>query len=104
MPKATPEEIARSAKHPDTMIYAISYNTPKDLVNGRVAASPIGTRKDILGFDTGGYTGSWGSYGKMAMLHEKELVLNAHDTENFLASMELLNRIIEVINLHSASA
>jgi hypothetical protein len=40
----------------------------------------------------------------MAMLHEKELVLNAHDTENFLASMELLNRIIEVINLHSASA
>jgi hypothetical protein len=30
----------------------------------------------LVGFDTGGYTGSWGSYGKLAMLHEKEMVLN----------------------------
>jgi hypothetical protein len=36
----------------------------------------------------------WGSYGKLAMLHEKELVLNSSDTANLLNSIELLNNII----------
>lgn len=58
----------------------------------------------LAGFDTGGYTGSWGSYGKMAMLHEKELVLNAGDTENFLAAMGILDRIVQAIDLQTASA
>jgi hypothetical protein len=31
-------------------------------------------------FDTGGYTGKWGPEGKLATLHEKELVLNKQDT------------------------
>lgn len=61
-------------------------------------------RTDLEGFATGGYTGEWGSYGKLAMLHQKELVLNADDTKNFLASMELLDHILEVIDLQSASA
>ena len=55
-------------------------------------------------YDTGGYTGEWGPYGKMAMLHEKELILNKHDTENFLASMEILHRILEIIDLQSMSS
>ena len=55
-------------------------------------------------FDTGGYTGSWGSEGKMAMLHEKELILNANDTTNFLASLEVLREIVNTINLHSMNA
>ena len=55
-------------------------------------------------FDTGGYTGQWGSYGKLAMLHEKELVLNKEDTENFLASMGILNNILQTIDLQSANA
>jgi hypothetical protein len=38
------------------------------------------------------------------MLHEKELVLNKKDTENFLAGMDILDKIISVIDLHSASA
>jgi hypothetical protein len=54
-------------------------------------------------FDTGGYTGEWGSYGKLAMVHEKELILNPNDTENFLASMDLLDNIISTINLHAAN-
>ena len=61
-------------------------------------------KTDLEGFDTGGYTGSWGSYGKMAMLHEKELILNQGDTENFLASMELLDSIVKTIDLYSANA
>ena len=55
-------------------------------------------------FDTGGYTGQWGSYGKLAMLHEKELILNKGDTENFLASMGILNNILQTIDLQSANA
>ena len=55
-------------------------------------------------FDTGGYTGSWGTEGKLAMLHEKELILNADDTTNFLASLEVLREIINTINLHSMNA
>ena len=59
----------------------------------------------IAGLATGGYTGDWeGAYGKLAFLHQKELVLNAGDTENFLASMEVLERILRVIDLHSANS
>ena len=55
-------------------------------------------------FGTGGYTGAWGSYGKFAMLHEKELVLNSGETENFLASMEVLRSIIKMIDLQSTAS
>ena len=41
-------------------------------------------------FDTGGYTGAWGSSGKLAVLHEKELVLNKVDTENLLKTIEIV--------------
>ena len=61
-------------------------------------------KSDLVGFDSGGYTGEWGSYGKMAMLHEKEMVLNQNDTENFLASMEFLHKILEVIDLQAMSS
>ena len=61
-------------------------------------------KTDIEGFDTGGYTGAWGSYGKMAMLHEKELVLNQGDTANFLASMEVLERILQILDLQAFSS
>jgi len=39
---------------------------------------------------SGGYTGEWGSDGKLAILHEKELVLGAEDTANILATIELV--------------
>lgn len=46
-------------------------------------------------FDTGGYTGDWtGNYGKFAMLHSKELVLNAHDTDNMLDMMQIARDVI----------
>jgi hypothetical protein len=31
----------------------------------------------LVPYDTGGYTGSWDSSGRLAMLHQKEIVLNA---------------------------
>lgn len=44
--------------------------------------------KEFSVFKTGGYTGEWGSEGRMAMLHEKELVLNAADTKNILSVVD----------------
>ena len=61
--------------------------------------------KTALGFASGGYTGDWsGSYGKLAFLHKKELILTEHDTENFLTSMEVLEHILQMIDLQSAHA
>ena len=53
------------------------------------------TKNQLKGYDTGGYTGDWaGGYGKLAMLHSKELVLNAHDTENMLSMMQIARDVI----------
>jgi TP901 family phage tail tape measure protein len=41
-------------------------------------------------FDTGGYTGDWLGSGKMAVLHQKEIVLNQGDTSNILAAVQIM--------------
>ena len=51
---------------------------------------------DAMGFATGGYTGSFDG-GKLAFLHEKELVLNAQDTENILSAVTLLRELPDTI-------
>ena len=53
---------------------------------------------------TGGYTGAWGPGGRMAILHEKELVLNAKDTENFLTALGFVRDLTQMIALNAASA
>jgi TP901 family phage tail tape measure protein len=45
-------------------------------------------------FDTGGYTGNFGPGGKLAMLHEKEIVLNKKDTANLFATVDVVRRIV----------
>ena len=57
--------------------------------------------KKILGLDTGGYTGVWGPDGRIAMLHEKELVLNASDTANFLKAVDVMREIVKSIDLEN---
>lgn len=54
------------------------------------AVTPF-NEKNSLG--TGGYTGSWGPEGRIAMLHQKEIVLNAHDTENFLTAIDIVRTL-----------
>lgn len=44
----------------------------------------------LQSLDTGGYTGEWGPEGRLAMLHQKEIVLNAHDTENLLSIISMV--------------
>ena len=47
------------------------------------------TSTNLVGYDTGGYTGDWSDgSGKLALLHSKEIVLNASDTQNILKAVE----------------
>jgi TP901 family phage tail tape measure protein len=50
-------------------------------------------------FDTGGFTGSGFSDGKLAILHQKELVLNQMDTSNILKAVNLVRNFASNIQL-----
>ena len=85
-------------------ILFVKYHSFKDIV-GRIYDAASGSTVQLeapaySSFDTGGYTGEWGNSGKLAMLHEKELILNKQDTENFLnalnISRDLINSMIEM--------
>ena len=49
-------------------------------------------------YDTGGYTGEWGKDGRLALLHQKELVLNASDTVNMLDIVNVVRDIVRQID------
>lgn len=49
-------------------------------------------------YDTGGYTGEWGHDGRLAVLHQKELVLNASDTANMLDIVNVVRDIVRQID------
>jgi hypothetical protein len=47
--------------------------------------------------DTGGYTGDWDSSGRLALLHQKELVLNSSDTENILNAVNVIRGLSSLL-------
>lgn len=47
----------------------------------------------IMKYASGGYTGDWGSDGRLAVLHQKELVLNQEDTKNMLAAVQNIREL-----------
>lgn len=61
-------------------------------------------KSQISGYDTGGYTGKWGLDGRLAMLHQKELVLNQTDTENMLAAVKTVREIAAMVDLQAQQA
>lgn len=62
---------------------------------------PDSVWKQLVGFRSGGYTGTWNDDGKLAFLHQKELVLNADDTENMLVSIQLVRQIAKQLDFNS---
>ena len=62
-----------------------------------LSPSTVYIKKSSIGYDTGGYTGEWGNDGRLAMLHQKELVLNKEDTANMLNAVEIMRGITENI-------
>jgi TP901 family phage tail tape measure protein len=56
--------------------------------------------KNFTKFDTGGYTGNWSdNKGRLALLHQKELVLNKQDTKNML---QTINAVRDLQSLNSS--
>ena len=56
----------------------------------------------VRAYATGGYTGDWNSTdGRLAILHEKELVLNKEDTSNILDAVNTVRGISNLSNLVS---
>jgi len=55
-------------------------------------------------FASGGYTGEWeNNNGKLALLHQKELVLNEPDTKNLLNTISILKTIDTSLNTNLIS-
>ena len=73
------------------------------LPNGKYSFAQLTDQewRDLVGFRSGGYTGTWNNDGKLAFLHQKELVLNADDTENMLASIQLVRQIAKQLDFNS---
>ena len=80
-----------------------SYTESINALNARLEALLIALSVDktinlndafnnIQKFDTGGYTGNFNN-GRLAVLHQKELILNQDDTKNFLDGMKMLKGI-----------
>lgn len=91
-----------------------SLKNPKDVTSNEELLAPyiekgvlIDNRKNIssaVSAATGGYTGEWGPEGKIAILHEKELILNAQDTQNFLSAVEILREINGILDQNALVA
>ena len=126
--KAAAQKAWDTYKNKNIDIVGIIYEKGKDLNSGLTAQTLLGQVEDFINtgnktnanggggggssydpltvmakYDTGGYTGSWGSSGRMAMLHQKELVLNAQDTENMLKTVDMVRNIVRVIDLNAGS-
>lgn len=54
-------------------------------------------KSQLSGYDTGGYTGEWGKDGRLALLHQKELVLNKEDTANMLNAINIMRNITNML-------
>lgn len=78
----------------------------KNLINKVAEGNSKFTDKTLsaIGFKTGGYTGTWGPEGKLAVLHEKELILNQDDTQNILSTVSLIRELVNMIDAKAASA
>ena len=61
-------------------------------------------QSQISGYDTGGYTGEWGPEGKLALLHEKELILNKNDTANLLSTIEMVRELSDLLDIYAQQA
>ncbi len=52
-----------------------------------------------VSLDTGGMTGKWGSSGKMAVLHEEEMVSNKFDTKTLLKALDVSKNILSNVQM-----
>lgn len=74
------------------------WNNDKTLYNNWIGRQAELKKYYYKAFDTGGYTGEWGDEGKLAVLHEKELILNKDDTKNILTAVSLARTMDSILS------
>jgi len=79
-----------------------SKHTPESSTISEIEMRKFGykTPKGAAHFATGGYTGEWingNDDGRLAFLHQKELVLNAEDTSNILSAVDIVRKLTNQI-------
>lgn len=78
-----------------SLAYIRNKNTGEIVESGTV--SSLASKKKKYGLATGGYTGEWtngSEEGRLAFLHQKELVLNESDTENILNAVTAVRDLV----------
>ncbi|MGL6081351.1 MAG: phage tail tape measure protein [Gammaproteobacteria bacterium] len=120
--KPTPKKKASESKADRKITTAVSFRSKPDYGNNIIKTLAKDTKVDYLGmekgwakikyggkvgyvgssflkkFDTGGYTGnSLPKGGGLAVLHNKEIVLNKQDTKNILDVTKLVRGMVNVI-------
>lgn len=98
------------------MTHSINWYEWTNGTNGKGMGSSGGSGARVYGpavmlkMDTGGYTGDWFSSsqnpdenGKLALLHQKELVLNQEDTKNMLTAVNIVRSLQEALDLRTAA-
>lgn len=75
--------------------YSVMQVSGNEVLIGRGGVATGWVNKtDLVGFNTGGYTGDWAdNSGRLAFLHKKELILNEKDTKNILQAVDLVRSI-----------
>lgn len=85
-----------------TVTYSATIQKPglsKSSSSGGVFVPGMGGRRAAI-MATGGYTGEWANgdnEGRLAFLHQKELVLNAEDTKNILSAVDIVRKLTNQI-------
>ena len=77
--------------------YNIEVETCHTYVAGGMVVHNVKAPATMTAMASGGYTGEWGNEGKIAMLHEKELILNKQDTANMLQTVGFVRDLVEKI-------
>ena len=75
------------------------YSLKKDFDKMLKYSKEKGSYYNTIQFNTGGYTGEWlrgDRDGKLAFLHQKELVLNAEDTKNLLDTVRINREMMQM--------
>lgn len=87
-------------RKPDELIESLAARLQQSAIIGPTRVAWY-DKIQIAKMDNGGYTGSWGSDGRLAILHEKEEVFSKDDTLRLLNAAEILRRIDLQANMMS---
>ena len=92
-------------RKPQYDVYNLSVEKYHTFIVNNFIAHNMSAIAVSMKYDTGGYTGDWNSsQGKLAILHEKELVLNKDDTKNILGTVEMVRKLSSKIDLNAQTA